>query len=72
MGAISPLDGIGPDELKIKELLKRISSGVKEIILATNSNTEGEATAMYLGKIIKPLGIKSNQNCQRYSCWREY
>ena len=58
MGAISPLDGIGPDELRIKELLKRISSGVKEVILATNPNTEGEATAMYLGKIIKPLGIK--------------
>jgi recombination protein RecR len=58
MGAISPLDGICPDDLKIKELLKRISSGVKEVILATNSNTEGEATAMYLGRIIKPLGIK--------------
>lgn len=58
MGAISPLDGIGPDDLKIKELLKRISSGIKEVILATNSNTEGEATAMYLGKIIKPLGVK--------------
>ncbi len=58
MGAISPLDGICPDDLKIKELLKRISSDVKEVILATNSNTEGEATAMYLGRIIKPLGIK--------------
>ena len=58
MGAISPLDGIVPDELRIKELLKRISSGVKEVILATNPNTEGEATAMYLGKIIKPLGVK--------------
>jgi len=43
---------------QIKELLERISSGVKEVILATNSNTEGEATAMYLGKIIKPLGVK--------------
>jgi len=58
MGAISPLDGIGPDDLRIKELLERISSGVKEVILATNSNTEGEATAMYLDKTIKPLGIK--------------
>ena len=58
MGAISPLDGIGPDDLRIKELLERISAGVKEVILATNPNTEGEATAMYLGKIIKPLGIK--------------
>lgn len=58
MGAISPLDGIGPDELRIKELLGRISADVKEVILATNPNTEGEATAMYLGKIIKPLGTK--------------
>lgn len=58
MGAISPLDGIGPDDLRIKELLGRISADVKEVILATNPNTEGEATAMYLGKIIKPLGIK--------------
>lgn len=58
MGAISPLDGIGPDDLRIKELLERISAGVKEVILATNPNTEGEATAMYLGKIIKPLEIK--------------
>lgn len=58
MGAISPLDGIGPDDLRIKELLGRISSGIKEVILATNPNTEGEATAMYLGRIIKPLGIK--------------
>ena len=58
MGAISPLDGICPDDLRIKELLGRISADVKEVILATNPNTEGETTAMYLGKIIKPLGIK--------------
>ena len=58
MGAISPLDGIGPDDLKIEELLGRISAtGVKEVILATNPNTEGEATAIYLGKIISPLGV---------------
>ncbi len=58
MGAISPLDGIGPDDLRIEELLGRISTaGVKEVILATNPNTEGEATAIYLGKIISPLGV---------------
>jgi len=58
MGAISPLDGIGPDDLRIEELLKRISvADVKEVILATNPNTEGEATAIYLGKIISPLGV---------------
>ena len=58
MGAISPLDGIGPDDLRIEELLGRISAtGVKEVILATNPNTEGEATAIYLGKIISPLGV---------------
>ena len=58
MGAISPLDGICPDDLRIKELIVRISAGAKEVILATNPNTEGEATAMYLGKIIKPLEVK--------------
>lgn len=57
-GALSPLDGIGPDELKIKELLTRISGGVKEVIVATNPNVEGEATAVYLAKVLKPLGIK--------------
>lgn len=59
MGSISPLDGIGPDELKIESLLKRLSYGkIKEIIIATNPNVEGEATAMYLAKIIKQSGIK--------------
>lgn len=58
-GAISPIEGIGPDELYIKQLLDRVHAGeVKEIILATNINVEGEATAMYLAKIIQPLGIK--------------
>ena len=57
-GAISPMNGIGPDALKIRELLARLSSGeVKEVILATNPTVEGEATAMYLTKLIKPLGI---------------
>lgn len=58
-GAISPLRGIGPEQLKIKGLLDRISNGdVKEIILATNPNVEGEATAVYLSRLLKPLGLK--------------
>jgi recombination protein RecR len=58
-GAISPLRGIGPEQLKIKGLLDRISKGdVKEIILATNPNVEGEATAVYLSRLLKPLGIR--------------
>ncbi len=57
-GRISPLDGIGPDDLKIAQLLERIKDGVKEIVIATNPNVEGEATALYLAKLIKPLGIK--------------
>lgn len=59
MGAISPLDGIGPDDLRINDLLERIkNSQVKEVIIATDPNTEGEATATYLAHLIKPLGIK--------------
>ena len=58
-GAISPLDGIGPDDLKITELLRRVEGGgVEEIIVATNPRVEGEATAIYLAKILKPLGLK--------------
>jgi len=58
-GSISPMNGVGPDDIKIKELLARLMDGsVKEIILATNPRVEGEATAMYLSKLIKPLGIK--------------
>ena len=57
-GALSPLDGIGPDNLRAKELLLRLKDGVNEVILATNPNVEGEATAIYLSKLIKPLGIK--------------
>jgi recombination protein RecR len=57
-GRISPLDGIGPDDLKIKELLARINAVTKEIIIATNPNVEGEATALYLAKLLKPLGLK--------------
>ena len=57
-GALSPLIGIGPNELKIKELMIRLSGDVDEVILATNSSVEGETTATYLAKIIKPLNIK--------------
>ena len=58
MGALSPLQGIGPDDLKIKGLLSRVNGGVTEIILATNPNVEGEATAIYLARLLKPLGVK--------------
>ena len=58
MGALSPLQGIGPDDLKIKSLLGRIGTAqVREVILATNPNVEGEATAIYLAKLLKPLGV---------------
>jgi recombination protein RecR len=61
-GAISPMMGIGPNDIKIKELLTRIqNTDVKEVILATNPNIEGEATAMYISKILKPLGIKTTR-----------
>ena len=58
MGALSPLQGVGPDDLKIKSLLGRVSNGVTEVILATNPNVEGEATAIYLARLLKPLGVK--------------
>lgn len=58
-GSISPMNGIGPDDIRIKELLSRLMDGkVKEIILATNPRVEGEATSMYISKLVKPLGIK--------------
>jgi recombination protein RecR len=58
-GAISPMDGIGPEDLKVTDLLQRLRSDeVREIILATNPNLEGEATAMYLTRLLKPLGVK--------------
>ena len=58
-GSISPMNGIGPDNIKIKELLSRLmNTEVKEIILATNPRVEGEATSMYISKLIKPMGIK--------------
>lgn len=59
MGVLSPLDGIGPSDLKIEELLNRVrGNGIREVILATNPNLEGEATAMYVAKILKPFGMK--------------
>lgn len=59
MGAIAPLQGVGPDELRIKGLLERVAAGgVEEVILATNPNVEGEATALYLARLLKPLGCR--------------
>lgn len=57
-GVISPLGGVGPDDIRIKELLARITPEIKEIIIATNPNVEGEATAMYIARLLKPLGVK--------------
>lgn len=58
-GSLSPLDGIGPDELRLKELLARVQAGeVAEVIMATNPDVEGEATAMYVARLLKPLGVK--------------
>lgn len=57
-GAISPMDGIGPAEIRIKNLLPRIQEGVQEVIVATDPNVEGDVTAMYLAKLLKPLGVK--------------
>ena len=57
-GAISPMLGLGPNDIKLKELMHRLTGEVKEVIIATNSSLEGETTAMYIGKLIKPTGIK--------------
>ena len=56
--AISPMLGIGPNDIKLKELMHRLTGDVKEVIIATNSSLEGETTAMYIGKLIKPTGVK--------------
>lgn len=62
LGTLSALDGIGPDEIQIADLLKRVrESKVREVILATNPNTEGETTALYLGKVLKPMGVKTTR-----------
>jgi recombination protein RecR len=59
LGAMSPLEGIGPEQLKIRELVSRIDpEGIEEVILCTNPNTEGEVTAMYLARLLKPIGLK--------------
>ena len=59
LGALSPLDGVGPDDIKVRELLARLDrGGVAEVILATNPNVEGEATALYLAKLLRPLGVR--------------
>jgi recombination protein RecR len=61
-GAISPIEGIGPEQLRVKELLARVDAeGVTEVILATNPNIEGEATAMYLARLLKPLGVRTTR-----------
>lgn len=61
-GAISPIDGIGPEQLRVRELLTRLSDGVvTEVVLATNPNVEGETTALYLARLIKPLGVKTTR-----------
>ena len=58
-GAISPIEGVGPEQLRVKELLQRIGDEeITEVILATNPNIEGEATAMYLARLLKPVGLK--------------
>jgi len=59
LGAMNPLEGVGPDQLKIRELLARLDDeGITEIILCTNPNTEGDVTAMYLARLLKPLGLR--------------
>lgn len=67
-GTISPLDGRGPDDIRIKELLARISEGkIKEVVIATNPDVEGEATAMYIARLLKPLGVKVTRLAQGVS-----
>lgn len=63
-GVLSPLDGVGPEDLKIKELLARLVDGVTEVILATNPSVEGEATATYLVRLVKPMSIKTTRIAQ--------
>lgn len=63
-GTLSPLDGRGPDSLRIKELLARVKEGADEVILATNTDVEGEATAMYIARLLSPLGVKVTRIAQ--------
>lgn len=60
-GSISPMNGVGPDDIKLKELISRITPDIKEVIIATNPRVEGEATAMYISKLLKPLGVKTSR-----------
>lgn len=60
-GVISPMDNVGPEDIKLKELMARLDSEVKELILATNLTVEGEATAMYIARLVKPMGIKTTR-----------
>ena len=60
-GRISPMSGVGPDDIRIKELLARLDGTVKEVIVATNSDVEGEATAMYIARLVKPLGVTATR-----------
>jgi len=60
-GILSPLDGIGPDDIRVAELIKRTASGISEIILATSPSVEGEATAVYISKLVRPLGIRATR-----------
>lgn len=61
-GCISPMNGVGPDDVRIKELLERVAKGeIKELIMATNPDTEGEATAMYISRLVKPFGVTSTR-----------
>ena len=66
-GAISPMLGIGPEDIKLKELITRLEGDVDEVIIATNSSLEGETTAMYISKLIKPTGHQSQPHRQRRS-----
>ena len=71
-GVLSPLQGKGPDDIRIKELLKRVNDGgVKEVIMATNSDVEGEATSMYIARLLKPLGVKVTRLAQGISMGRD-
>ena len=63
-GVISPVDGVGPEQLKVKELLSRLDDNVNEVIIATNPSVEGEATAMYIANLLKPLGVKVSRIAQ--------
>jgi recombination protein RecR len=63
-GALSPLDGIGPDQLKLKELVARLHHGVEEVIVATDPTVEGEATALYITRLVKPLGVRVTRIAQ--------